>query len=38
MSKFVSVLSKMKFEKIEKLKNLLKIATKVALKTWQEQN
>ena len=38
ISKIVSVLTNDKFKKADKIKNILKIAAKVALKTWQEQN
>lgn len=38
LTNFVSVLMNSKFQRVKKHKNLLKIATKVALKTWQEQN
>lgn len=38
LSKFVSVLTNKTLGKTEKAKNLLKLSTKVAFKTWQEQN
>ena len=38
LTNFVSVLMNSKFQRVKKHKNLLKIATKVAFKTWHEQS